>query len=127
MTAVGVRGPGRARPFLISDHEPGPMRGKRRSIRKTAPPERSASAGGAAVRAREPLEDLARGVGDHEPRRDVGRDQRAHHRAGRGADDVVGAARVPAGLARERLEPARQPRAAHDAARPQYESDLHSA
>ena len=44
---------------------------------------------------------------------------------GRGADDVVGAAGVPAGLARERLEPAGQPRAAHDAARAEYESDLH--
>ena len=82
--------------------------------------------GRAAVRPLEALEDLAVRVGDHEPRRDAGREERAHHRSRRCADDVVGAARVPAGLARERLEAARQPRAAHDAARPEYEPDLHS-
>jgi hypothetical protein len=43
MTAVAVRGPGRASAVLMSAREPGPIRGTRRSTRNTPPPERSAS------------------------------------------------------------------------------------
>ena len=101
------------------------MRGKRRSSRKTAPPERSASAaarpsGPSRPSNTSPFEWATMNHGGM-----LGREQRAHHRTGRRADDVVGAAGVPAGLARERFEAAGEPRAAHDAARAQYESDLH--
>ncbi len=44
MTAVGERGLGRESPPATIDHEPGPMRGKRRSSLNTAPPDRDASA-----------------------------------------------------------------------------------
>ena len=54
--------------------------------------------GGTAVRADEAVEDLAARVGDHEPGRHACRDERADHRARRGADDLIRAARVPVGL-----------------------------
>jgi hypothetical protein len=65
-------------------------------------------------------------VGDHEPRRDAACHQRADHRAGRGAHDVVGAARVPAGLAGERAEAAHEPCPAEHAPGAQYKSDPHA-
>ena len=52
-------------------------------------------------------------------------DERADHRPGRGADDEVGAARVPAGLARERMEAAGEPGAAEHSARAEHQPDLH--
>ena len=48
-------------------------------------------------------------VRDHEPGRDAAGRQRADHRPGRGADDAIGAAGVPAGLLGERLEARRPP------------------
>ena len=54
-------------------------------------------------------------------------EQRADHRARRGADDVVGAARVPAGLARERVEAAGEPRAAEHAARAEHQPRPHGS
>ena len=71
------------------------------------------------------LEYLAARMGDHEPGRDAGGAERADHRAGRGADDVVGLGGVPAGLGGQRVEPAGQPGAALDPARAEDEPHLH--
>jgi hypothetical protein len=81
--------------------------------------------GGTAVRPDEAVEDLAAGVGDHEPRRDARGHERPDHRAGRGADDLVRAARVPLGLLRERAQPADEPRAAKHATRAEHQPHLH--
>jgi hypothetical protein len=50
--------------------------------------------GPTAVRVEQPGEAVARGVGDHEPRRDAAGEQRADHRARGGADDDVGGRRI---------------------------------
>src|SRR5205814_1126876 len=55
-------------------------------------------------------------VVDEEPRRHALRHERRYHRAGRGADDVIGARGVEAGGLREREERADDPGAAENAA-----------
>ena len=55
---------------------------------------------------------VAGGMGDHQPGRRAAGEQRGRHRSGRGPDDPVGAAGVPARLGRDRVERADEPRAA---------------
>ena len=66
-----------------------------------------------------------RRVGDHEPGRHPTGEQRGQHRAGRGADDHLGARRVPAGLLGDRIERADQPGPTLDPAGAKDEPDLH--
>ncbi len=81
--------------------------------------------GRAPVGADDALEHLASRVGDHEPGRDARGAEGAHHRAGGGADHVVGLGGVPAGLLGERVQPAGQPGAPLDPTRAENEPHLH--
>ena len=60
---------------------------------------------------------------DHEPRRYAAGQQRSDHRPGRGADDVIGAARVPAALRGDRVERPDEPGPAQDASGAEHEAD----
>ena len=70
----------------------------------------------------EAVEPLARGVRDHEPGRHARCAQRTDHGAGRSPDHAVCAGRVPARLVGERVQCAREPCAAHHAARAEHQS-----
>jgi hypothetical protein len=65
---------------------------------------------------------LAGARGEELRRRQAGGDQRAQHGSGRGADDDVGLAGLPAGDLDERGQGAGQPGSAEDSAGPQQEA-----
>jgi hypothetical protein len=64
----------------------------------------------------ETVDGLPRAVHHHQPGWDRGREQGGEHRAGRGAEDVVGAPRIPSALLGDRVQGADHPGAAHQTA-----------
>ena len=78
-----------------------------------------------AVGVQQAIEGLAAGVRHHEPGRHAGGTERSDHRAGGGADDVVGGCRVPAGLPCKCVEAAGEPSSADHPARAKDKPNSH--
>ena len=105
--------------------EPGPSGGRPRWSRNTAPAARSASAAGLPSAALTPSKDSPAEWATMNQGGTPARAEGADHRARRGADDELGAARIPVGLLGEGVQAAGQPSAAEHSAGAEHQSDSH--